>query len=172
MKKGIIIAFCILAVMITACKKPVEPTPEPTNYAPDYVGSYLGSFTLSITSMNHQPQTLALPFDGITMDITEGEEINSITATVTVDNESHQTTGTATADKADFDTVHLVIDKPDQHYKFNLDLKMEGLRADSTMTISGSFSGNGNASFPTPQGMVEQEFEELSGTLSGILVKQ
>jgi hypothetical protein len=174
MKKGIIIALCSLAVLFTACKKPVEPTPEPVDYTADYIGDYLGQFTLTITSMNNQEQTgMAFPIENIGMEIAKAEQFNVITATVTVDNESHQTTGTATEEKADFGTVRLVIDKPDQNYYFSLDLKMEGTKAESdTLNIVGSFMGNGKATFPTPQGPMEQIFEEVSGTINGKLAKQ
>ena len=145
MKKTLIIALSCLVVLFAACKKkPVEPTP--VDYTANYVGNYIGQFTLS-----------------------KGTETNAITATVTVDNESHQTTGTATADKADFGTVHLVIDKPDQHYSFNLDLKMEGSKAASdTLNIVGSFTGKGAAEIMGQ----EQIFDEVSGTLNGKLLKQ
>lgn len=167
--------MCSLAIVFAACKKqPVEPTPEPVDYSATYVGNYIGPFTLTITSMNNSPvSNMAFPIDSILMDITKGEELNAIAATVTVDNESHQTLGTATAEKADFETINLVIDKPDQNYYFNLNLKMEGTKPVSdSLNIVGSFSGNGKATFPTPQGMQEQIFEEVSGTLSGTLVKQ
>ena len=173
MKKTLLIALGCLAVLFTACKKPVEPTPESIDYTPNYVGNYLGQFTLTITSMNNQPQSgLGFPIDGIGMDITKGEEANAITAMVTVGNESHYTNGTATAEKADFQTVHLVIDETHQvmnPYIFNLDLLMEGTKATSdTLNIVGSFSGDGSA---TIMGQ-EQVFNEISGTLSGKLVKQ
>jgi hypothetical protein len=171
MKKALIIALCSLAVLFAACTKPEpEPVPEPVDYTPNYVGNYLGQFTLTITSMNNQPQTSSsFPIDGISMDITNGEETNAITATVTVDNESRQTSGTATAEKADFEAVHFVIDKPDQNYSFNLDLKMEGTKAEGdTLNIVGSFSGDGVFTF---NGM-ENILNEVSGTLSGTLVKQ
>lgn len=172
MKKGIIIALCSLAVLFAACKKPVEPTPEPIDYTPNYVGNYLGQFTLTITSMNNQPTGMGFPIDSIGMDITKGEEDNAITAMVTVGNESHYTNGTATAEKANFEAVHLVIDETHQisnPYIFNLDLLMEGTKAVSdTLNITGSFSGNGSA---TIMGQ-EQVFNEISGTLSGKLVKQ
>ena len=169
MKKTLIIALSCLAILLAACKKPVEPTPEPVDYAPIYVGNYIGQFTLSVTSMNNQPQTLAFPIDSIRMDIAKGAEDNAITATVTVENESHQTNGTATADKADFETVRLVIDKPDQLYSFNLDLKLEGTKTESdTLNIIGTFSGDGSA---TIMGQ-EQVFNEVSGTIKGKLVKQ
>ena len=169
MKKEIVITLCCLVVLFAACKKPVEPTPTPVDYAPNYVGNYIGEFTLTINSMNNQAvSNMSFPIDGIGMDITKGQDINAITATVTVDNESHQTTGTATADKADFGTVHLIIDKPDQNYYFNLDLVMEGTKADNdTLLIVGTFSGDGSA---TIMGQ-EQVFNEVSGTINGKLAK-
>ena len=172
MKKTLIIALCSLAVLFVACTKP-EPDPEPVDYAPNYVGDYLGQYTLTITSMNNQTQTgMSFPIEGIGMTITKGEEVNAITASVTVGNETHYTNGTATAEKATFETVHLVIDETHQisnPYIFNLDLLMEGTKAVSdTLNITGSFSGNGSA---TIMGQ-EQVFEEVSGTLTGKLVKQ
>ena len=169
MKKTLIIALSCLVVLFAACKKkPVEPTP--VDYTANYVGNYMGQFTLTITSMNNSAvSNMSFPIDSIKMDIAKGAETNAITATVTVDNESHQTTGTATADKADFGTVHLVIDKPDQHYSFNLDLKMEGSKAASdTLNIVGSFTGKGSAEIMGQ----EQIFDEVSGTLNGKLLKQ
>ncbi len=167
MKKTLIIALCSLAVMFAACKKPVEPT---VDYTSNYVGNYIGQFTLSITSMNHTAiSNLDFPIDGIKMNIAKGNEANAITATVTVDNESHQTTGIASADKVDFQPVLLNIDKPDQHYAFHLDLVLEGTKptADS-LNIIGSFSGNGSASIMGQ----EQVYDEVSGTISGRLLKQ
>ena len=169
MKKTLIIALSCLVVLFAACKKkPVEPTP--VDYTANYVGNYMGQFTLTITSMNNSAvSNMSFPIDSIKMDIAKGAETNAITATVTVDNESHQTSGTATADKADFGTVHLVIDKPDQHYSFNLDLKMEGSKAASdTLNIVGSFTGKGTAEIMGQ----EQIFDEVSGTLNGKLLKQ
>ena len=172
MKKGIIIALCSLAVLFVACKKPVEPTPEPVDYTPNYVGNYLGQFTLNIDSINYQPQPLSLPIDGIGMEIAKAEEFNAITATVTVDNEAYQTSGTATDEKADFETVHLVIDETHQlsnPYLFNLDLQMEATKTVSdTLNIVGTFTGNGHA---TILGQ-EQVFDKVSGTINGKLVKQ
>ena len=103
------------------------------------------------------------------MSIAKGNEANAITATVTVDNESHQTTGIASADKVDFQPVLLNIDKPDQHYAFHLDLELEGIKptADS-LNIIGSFSGNGSASIMGQ----ERVYDEVSGTISGRLLKQ
>ena len=169
MKKTLIIALCSLAVLFAACTKP-EPDPEPVDYTPNYVGNYVGQFSLTITSMNNQPQSnMTFPIEGIGMNIIKGEETNAIMASVTVEDETHYTNGTAMAEKADFETVRLVIDKPDQLYKFNLDLKMEGTKTEGdTLNIVGSFSGDGNA---TIMGQ-EQIFNEVSGTLSGKLVKQ
>ena len=179
MKKTLIIALCcILAVMAACKKKPIDPTPEPdpepVNYAEQYVGNYLGSFNLTILTMNNEAVTnMTFPIDNIGMDITKGEEINAITVTVSVDNETRYTNGTATEEKADFETVHLIIDKPDQGYRFDLDLKMEGTKtASDTLNIVGTFSGSGRATILTPQGPFEQIFNEVSGTLSGNLAKQ
>ena len=174
MKKTLLIALCSLAVMFAACTKPEpepEPEPEAIDYAPNYVGNYLGQFTLTITSMNNNAvSNMSFPIDSIRMDITKGAEANAITATVTVDNEAYQTSGTASADKADFETVHLVIDKPDQNYLFNLDLKLEGTKTVSdTLNIIGTFSGNGNFTMPTGELML---LNEVSGNVSGNLGKQ
>ena len=171
MKKTLLIALCSLAVLFAACKP--EPDPEPVDYTPNYVGDYLGQFTLTITSMNNQTQTgMSFPLEGIGMTITKGEETNAITASVTVGNETHYTNGTATAEKADFETVHLVIDETHQisnPYIFNLDLLMEGTKAVSdTLNITGSFSGNGSFFFAGNETILD----EVSGTLSGKLVKQ
>lgn len=173
MKKTLIIALCCIVALMTACKKkPVEPTPEPepVNYAEQYVGSYLGSFTLTILSMNNEAVTnMSFPIDNIGMDITMGEEINAITATVSVDDETRYTNGTASEEKADFETVHLVIDKPDQNYMFNLDLKMEGYKPTTdTLNIVGTFTGNGTFEFLGET----QILDEVSGTLIGELVTQ
>ena len=174
MKKTLLIALCSIAVAFAACKKPVEPTPDPVDYTPTYVGNYLGQFDFNITSVNHQAQTLAFTIDNIGMDIAKGTAFNAITATVTVDNETRQTSGTATAEKADFESVNLIIDKPDQNYYFELSLKMEGTKAenDTTLNIVGTFSGSGKATILTPQGAFEQIFDEVSGNLSGDIVKQ
>ena len=169
MKKTLIIALSCLVVLFAACKKkPVEPTP--VDYTANYVGNYIGQFTLSITSMNNSAvSNMSFPIDSIRMDIAKGAEANAITATVTVDNESHQSAGTATAEKADFGTVRLVIDKPDQNYSFNLDLVMEGTKAVSdSLNIVGTFSGNGSANIMGQ----EQVFNEVSGTINGKLGKR
>ena len=176
MKKTLIIALCCIAVAFASCKKkPVEPTPvdptptEDANYAPNYVGSYNGSYTFVITSMNNQPQNMSFLMDNIVMNITEGTEGNTITATVTVDNETRQTTGTTTKEKIDFDFVHLTIDKPDQGYKFALDLKMDGTKTENgNLIITGDFTGDGEFFFNG----VTNVLDEVSGALNGELVKQ
>ena len=173
MKKTLIIALCcILAVMAACKKKPVDPTPEPepVNYAEQYVGNYLGSFAFTILTMNNEAVTnMTFPIDNITMNIAEGEGENAITATVTVDNETRQTSGTATIDKADFELLHLIIDKPDQGYRFDLDLKMEGnkIAADS-LNIAGTFTGNGTFVFMGETNILD----EVSGNMNGQLGKQ
>lgn len=173
MKKTLIIAMACIATLFAACKKPVEPTPDPVDYTPTYVGNYLGQFDFNITSVNNQAQTLAFTIDNIGMDIAKGTAFNAITATVTVDNETRQTSGTATEEKADFESVNLIIDKPDQNYYFELSLKMEGTKAGSdSLNIVGTFSGSGKATIFTPQGPFEQVFNEVSGNLNGNLEKQ
>jgi len=173
MKKTLIIALCCLVAVMAACKKkPVDPTPEPepVNYAEQYVGNYLGSFAFTILTMNNEAVTnMTFPIDNITMNIAEGEGENAITATVTVDNETRQTTGTATIDKADFELLHLIIDKPDQGYRFDLDLKMEGTKTViDTLNITGSFTGSGFFDFMGET----QILDEVSGNLSGTLASQ
>ena len=75
----------------------------------------------------------------------------------------------ATAEKADFESLHFVIDKPDQFYTFNLDLKLEGTKPTSdSLNIVGTFSGNGSA---TIMGQ-DQQFDEVSGNVNGKLVRQ
>lgn len=171
MKKTLLIALCCITVLFAACKKkPVEPTPEPTDYTVNYVGNYLGQFTFTITSLNNQVQnSLSFPIDSLQLDIAKGEDASTVIATMTVDNETHQTTGTATEEKADFESIHLNIDKPDQHYSFSLDLKMESAPVQNdTLHIIGSFSGSGSAEI---EGQVFP-FEEVSGTINGLLKKQ
>lgn len=172
MKKTLIIALCCMAMAFVSCHKP-DPTPNPEDsidYTPNYVGNYIGSYTFLITSMNNQPQSnMSFPMDNIVMDITKGSENNAINATVTVDNETRQTTGTAMEGKVDFDFVHLTIDKPDQGYRFALDLKMEGTKDDNNnLNITGSFSGNGSFIFLGTENILD----EVSGTLTGTLVQQ
>ena len=165
--------MCCIVTLIAACKKkPVDPEPEPqnVNYAEQYVGNYIGQFTLTLLTMNEQPvNNMSFPIEGIRMDIAKGEQDNTVTATVSVDNESHQTTGTTKDDKADFESVRLVIDKPDQMYTFDLDLKMEGTKPTSdSLNIVGSFSGNGVFVFQGQTNILD----EVSGTVSGKLAKQ
>lgn len=177
MKKTFIIALCCLAVAFASCKKkpvdptPVDPTPVvPVDYASNYVGKYLGGFNFIITSMNNQSQGMSFLIDNIGMDITQNADTNTVSATVTVDNETRQTRGTTTEEKADFESVHLIIDKPDQHYWFELDLKMEGTKTGSdTLNITGAFSGNGKF---TVEGYDPVQLDEVSGKLNGSLVKQ
>ena len=169
MKKTLIIVLCCMALSLVACKKHVDPTP--VDYTENYVGNYIGQFLFSDVKMvsNGQTQTgFSFPIENIGMEIAKTEQFNEITVTVTVDNETRQTLGTATKEKADFETVHLVIDKPDQLYKFNLDLKMEGTKESDTLNITGTFSGDGTFTFNG----VENFLNEVSGNLSGNLVKQ
>ena len=171
MKKSLIIALCCLAVAFAACKP--EPTPDPVDgvdYTENYVGNYIGTYEFTILTMNNQPVTnLVFPMDNIGMVITKGEGNNAITATVTVDNETRQTHGTATADKADFESVTLSIDKPDQLYMFTLDVKMEGKKVDSdTLNIAGTFSGDGKFTFMGQETILD----EVSGSMVDTLVKQ
>ena len=185
MKKTLLIALCSLAVLFAACKKedqPEQPDPTPADYTAKYVGNYIGQFTLNIVSItmnNQQQQNSAIPpvqIDSVKMDITKGTEANTVTATVTVDNKSHQTTGTVTDEKAHFEAVQVIIDETSQlntPYIFDLDLILDGTKvASDSLNVVGTFSGNGKATFPTPQGMQEQIIDEVSGTLSGKLVKQ
>jgi len=170
MKKTLIIALCSLAVAFAACKKPVEPTPEPepVDYTVSYVGDYLGQITLTITSMNNTAITeMAFPLDSIRMDITKGEEANTLTATVTIDNEAYQTGGSATPSMADFDNVHLILNKPD--FSINCDIKLVALPAgNDTLDLRGNFYGNGTANIMGQ----EQIFDEISGTVLGNLKRQ
>ena len=175
MKKTLIIAMCCIVALMTACKKkPVEPTPEPDpepiDYVEQYVGSYLGGFLLTVSSMNNEAVTnMIFPIDNIGMVVTKGEATDAVTATVTVENESHHTNGIVTKEKADFEAVHLIIDKPDQFYMFELDLKMEGTKAVSdTLNITGTFAGNGVFTYNG----IENVLDEVSGTLRGMLVSQ
>lgn len=175
MKKTFIIALCCLVAVLAACKKkPVEPTPEPDpepiDYTINYVGDYLGQFTLTLLTMNNEEVTnMSFPIDGIGMTLAKGEDFNAITATVTVDNESRQTTGIATEEKADFETVNLIIDKPDQGYRFDLQLKMEGNKpTEESLEISGTFTGSGNFVYNGQNNILD----EVSGTVSGQLTKQ
>lgn len=173
MKKTFIIALCCLVALMAACKKkPVEPTPEPepVDYAATYVGNYLGQFTLTVLTMNNNEATnMSFPVDSICMDLTKGEDFNAVTATVTVDNESRLTTGVASETKADFETVNLIIDKPDQGYRFDLQLKLEGTKpAADSLSITGTFTGSGNFEFMGQNNILD----EVSGNVSGQLKKQ
>jgi hypothetical protein len=175
MKKTLIIALCCIVTLMTACKKKnvdptPEPDPEPINYAEQYVGNYLGSFSFTILTMNNEAvNNMSFPIDNINMNIAEGEEDNTITATVTVDNETRQTTGTTMKEKADFNLLHLIIDKPDQGYRFDLDLKLEGNKiATDSLTIAGTFTGNGIFEFMGETNILD----EVSGTVNGQLGKQ
>ena len=168
MKKGIIIVLCCMALSFVACKKPVEPTPEPVDYTTNYVGNYLGQFTLTITSMNNQAQSgLSFPIDSIRMDIAKMDEVNAISATVTIENEPYQAVGTATEEKANFEPVHLILDRPD--FSIICDIILEGQPVvGNTLSLTGSFSGSGKAFI----GGAEQQFDEISGTVTGQLNKQ
>lgn len=173
MKKTLIIALCCIVALLAACKKkPVDPTPEPEpiDYAANYVGNYLGSFTLTILTMNNQEVTnMSFPVDSIVMNLAKSDDFNAITATVTVDNESRHTQGTATEAKVDFESVNLVIDKPDQGYKFDLTLKMEGSKpAQDSLNITGTFTGSGYFVFMGEM----QTLDEVSGNLNGQLTIQ
>ena len=107
--------------------------------------------------------------DDICMVITKGTTDNALVATVTVDNETRETVGTAKEDKADFDVVHLTVDKPDQGYRTELDMKMEGIKGeDGVLNITGTFTGNGVFNFLG----VNYIIDEAKGTLVGNLVKQ
>lgn len=178
MKKTLIIALCCFTVVLASCHKNVLPVePDSADYTTKYIGNYVGQFLFSDVKMvsNGQTQTgFSFPIDNIGMDITKGTDDNAIIATVTVDNETRQAKGIATDDKADFETVHLIIDKPDVGYKFELDLKMEGTKAvsDTLLNITGTFTGNGNAVISIQQGIQNVVFDEVSGNLTGELAKQ
>jgi hypothetical protein len=173
MKKTFIIALCCMALSFAACK-PDNPTPsdpvDDVDYTEKYVGNYNGTYEFTILTMNNEPVTnMVFPMDNIGMVITKGEGDNAITATVTVDNETRQTSGTATIDKADFELLHLIIDKPDQGYRFDLDLKMEGNKiAAASLNIAGTFTGNGTFVFMGET----QILDEVSGNMNGQLGKQ
>lgn len=171
MKKTLIIALSCLAILFAACHKPDEPTPvdpTPVDYTANYVGNYLGQFTLTVTSMNNQPQSsLSFPIDSISMDIAKGTEMNAIMATMHIDNETYQATGTATAEKTDFGSIHLDLDKPD--FTLNLDLRLEcGPLQKDTLNFTGDFTGHGTIMFMGQ----EQVFDEMSGNVNGNLGKQ
>jgi len=172
MKKTFIIALCCMALSFVACKpdNPTPVNPDPVDYSDKYLGNYIGDFDLTIATIDNQPVTsLTFPVPNISMVITKGDTDNAITATVTVDNETRQTTGKASADKADFDSVDLLIDKPDQGYSVELKLKMEGTKTgDNTLVIDGNFT-DGHGVIVWGQA---NQFSEASGTIRGELVKQ
>ena len=123
--------------------------------------------------MNNEAVTnMTFPVDGIQMDLAKGEEFNTVTATVTVDDESHQTSGTTTAEKADFQSVHVVIDELNQQlfpYLFNLDLKLEASKTNSdSLNVVGTFAGDGKFFFEGQMNILD----EVSGSVNGQLVKQ
>lgn len=167
MKKTLLIALCSLAVMFTACKKQ-EPTPiEPVDYTANYVGDHLGQFTLTITSMNNQAQTgMSFNVDSIRMDITKGEALNAIVATVTIENEPYQATGTVTETEINFNPIPLNLEYPEFVIEGNINLK--GTKNEGKLNIDGDFGGHGWAFI---MGQINQ-FEEISGTVTGELVKQ
>lgn len=167
MKKTIIIALSCLAVLFAACNKPTPPV----DYSDNYVGDYVGQFLFNDISMTVAGQTqngISFPIDSINMSITKGSEANAITATVTVDNETRQTAGTSMEEKADFESIHLIIDKPDQGYKFELDLKMEGTKESDTLNITGTFTGDGRFIFNE----METILDEVTGNLQGKLIER
>ena len=167
MKKTLFIALCSLAVLFTACTKP-EPEPETVDYTPNYVGNYIGQFTLTITSMNNQPQTgMSFPIDSIRMEIAKVEKINEFIATVTIDNEAYQAKGTISKEKAVFEPIHLILNKPD--FSIICDLNLEGKPIENdTLSLNGNFSGKGSAIIMGQ----EQNFDEVSGTVEGSIGKQ
>lgn len=176
MKKTLIIALCCLAVAFASCKKkPVEPTPvdptDPVDYTENYIGNYVGPFSFSITTVDGQSQTpWSFEMDNIGMVIAKGSEDNAITATVTIDDVTRQTTGIAKQDKADFDFVHLGVNKPDQGYCIELDFQMEASKVTSdTLNISGTFNHGIGWIILFGQTI---DINNAEGTLSGKLVKQ
>jgi hypothetical protein len=141
-----------------------------TDYAAAYVGNYLGQITFTFTSMNNTPvSNLSFPINEFHIEITKTEQLNTVTAIVTINNESHQTYGVATEEKLDFIPFNLVLDKPEQQCLFHLDLNMDGYKtSNEVLNITGNFSGNGSATIIGQ----EQVFDEVSGSASGILMKQ
>ncbi len=163
MKKSLTVTLFGIAVMLASCKKPVD-------YTPNYVGHYIGQFTLSINSIDNQAvNNMTFPIDSISMDITKGDGDNAITATVSIENEPYQATGTATEQKADFETVHIIVDQPNQSFRFELDLKMEGTKSESdTLNITGTYTGKGSATISGQELIIN----EVSGAVTGKLAKQ
>lgn len=166
MKKTLIIALGCLAILFAACKKPTPPA-EPVDYTANYVGNHLGRFTLTITSMNNQPQSsMSFPIDSITMSIDKAETLNAIIATVTIDSEPYQATGTVTESQIHFNPIPLNLDRPDFAIEGNINL--EGTKNDGKLNITGDFSGHGVASIMGAW----NTFDEISGTIAGELQKQ
>jgi hypothetical protein len=151
MKKSLIIAMCCITVLFAACKKPVNPTPEPetVDYSAKYTGDFLGSFTLSIsgTMSDTIPLSgLSFPFDSITMNIDHDDTFNSLVAKVTIDNEDYCTLGTASESKADFNSLHLNLNKPDFDIIGDIKLEATVISKDS-LSLGGDFSGTGTIYF-------------------------
>ena len=181
MKKTLIIALCCMALSFTACNKPDNPTPvDPVNpadtvdtvdYSEKYVGNYVGPFNFSITTVDGQSQSpWSFEMDNIGMVITKGSDDNAITATVTIDDVTRQTTGIAKKDKADFDFVHLGVNKPDQGYCIELDFQMVASKvASDTLNITGTFTNGTGWIIFMGQTL---DINNAEGTLSGTLVKQ
>ena len=154
MKKSLLFALCAIIVLFATCKKPVDP--PVIDYSLNYLGSYLGNFTLTVTSMNNQPQS-AMSFS---------IETNAIMVSMTIENEPYHITGTASADKVTFTPVHLTLDKSD--FSIVCDIHLEGEPIENGIfNIKGDFSGNGSANI---MGQV-QTFDEVSGTVEGKLQK-
>jgi hypothetical protein len=165
MKKSLLFALCAIIVLFATCKKPVDP--PVIDYSLNYLGSYLGNFTLTVTSMNNQPQSaMSFSIDSIGMDITKGAETNAIMVSMTIENEPYHITGTASADKVTFTPVHLTLDKSD--FSIVCDIHLEGEPIENGIfNFKGDFSGNGSANI---MGQV-QTFDEVSGTVEGKLQK-
>lgn len=174
MKKPFIIALCCIVAAVAACKKkPVEPTPEPVpqpvEFSEKYVGNYLGNMVLAIQGTIDTVSIsvpMLFPFDSIAMTITKGDADNTVNATVIIDNELYQTSGTATADKADFDVVHLILDKPDFNVTGDVQFVATPAESDS-LNLSGSFAGTGTVNF-----LGETYPINATGTVNGKLGKQ
>lgn len=174
MKKSFIIALCCIVAAVAACKKkPVEPTPEPepqpVEFSEKYVGNYLGNMVLAIQGTIDTVNVnvpMQFPFDSIAMTITKGDADNSINASVIIDNELYQTTGTASAEKADFDMVHLILDKPDFNVTGDAEFVATPAEGDS-LNLSGNFSGTGTVNIAGGVYPIN-----ATGTVNGKLGKQ
>ena len=144
MKKTLIIALCCFAVAFASCKKkPVDPTPVDPTPSEDvnYAPNYVGSYNGSYTF-------------AITSMNNQPQTLSFLMDNIVMNIAEGS---------------HLTIDKPDQGYKFALDLKMEGTKAEgNTLNVNGNFTGNGEFFFNG----VTNILDEVSGTLSGKLVKQ